>query len=61
MIFEKFEWISLFIILVQFDDLYYNPILFCSSDPELFPTYSPPFKTLKSRGVDSLEVFKCMQ
>ena len=61
MIFERFEWINLFFILVQFGDLYCNPILFCSSDPELFPTCSPPFKTLKPRRVDSLEDFKCMQ
>ena len=27
----------------------------------LFPTYSPPCKTLKSRRVDPLEDFKCMQ
>ena len=58
--FEKFEWINLFCILVQFDDLYSNHIFLCSSNPELFPTCSPPFKTLKSRRVDSLGVFKCM-
>ena len=61
MIFEKFEWINLFFILVQFGDLYCNPILFCSSAHELFPAYSPPCRTLKSRRVDPLEDFKCMQ
>ena len=61
MIFEKFEWINLFFILVQFGDLYCNPILFCSSDPELFPACSPPCQTLKSRRMDPLEDLKCMQ
>ena len=61
MIFEKFEWINLFFILVQFGDLYCNPILFCSSDPELFPACSPPYKTLKSRRVDPLEYFWSMK
>ena len=60
MFFEKFEWINLFCILVQFGDLYCNLIFLYSSNPELFSTCSPPFKTLKSRRVDSLEVFKCM-
>ena len=60
MFFEKFEWINLFCILVQIGDLYCNLIFLCSSNPELFPTCSPPFKSLKSRRVDSLEVFKCM-
>ena len=59
--FEKFEWINLFFILVQFGDLYCNPILFFSSAPELFPTFSPPCKTLKTRRLDPLEDFKCMQ
>ena len=58
---EKFEKITLIFILVQFGDLYCNLILFCSSDPELFPACSPPFKTLKSRRMDPLEGFKCMQ
>ena len=59
--FEKFEWINLFFILVQFGDLYCNPILFCSSAPEPFPACSPPYKTLKPRRLDPLEDFKCMQ
>ena len=59
--FEKFEWINLFFILVQFGDLYCNPILFCSSAHDLFPACSPPCKTLKSRRVVPLEDFKCMQ
>ena len=51
----RFEWISLFCILVQFGDLYCNHIFPCSSNPELFPTYKQPCKTLKSRRVDPLE------
>ena len=58
--FEKFEWINLFCILVQFDDLYSNHIFLCSSNPELFPTCSPPYQTLKSRRLGSLEILKCM-
>ena len=54
--FEKFEWINLFCILVQFGDLYCNHIFPCSSDPELSPTCSPPYQTLKSRRLGSLEV-----
>ena len=61
MFFGKFELTNLFFILVQFGDLYCNPFLFCSSDPELFPACSPPYKTLNSRRVDPLEDFKCMQ
>ena len=61
MFFEIFEWINLIFILVQFGDLYCNPILFCSSAHELFPACSPPYKTLKFRRVDPLEDFKCMQ
>ena len=57
MIFERFEWINLFFILVQFGDLYCSPTLFCSNDPELFPTFSPPYKTLKTRRLDPLEDF----
>ena len=60
MFFGKFEWINLFCILVQFDDLYCNLNFLCSSNPELFPTCSPPYQTLKSRRLGSLEVFKCM-
>ena len=56
----KFEWISLFCILVQIGDLYCNLIFPCSSNPELFPTCSPPYQTLKSRRLGSLEVLKCM-
>ena len=61
MIFEKFEWINLFCFLVQIGDLYCNHIFPCSSDPELFPTCSPPYQTLKSRRLDPLEYFWCMQ
>ena len=57
MFFEKFEWINLIFILVQFGDLYCNPNLFCSSAHELFPAGSPPYKTLKPRRVDPLEDF----
>ena len=60
MFFEKFEWINLFCILVQFGDLYYNHIFPCPNDPELFPTCSPSYQTLKSRRLGSLEVLKCM-
>ena len=58
--FEKFEKIILIFILVQLSDLYGNPRLSCSSNLELFATYRPPCKTLKSRRVDPLEGFKCM-
>ena len=61
MFFEKFEWIIFISILVQFGDLYCNPILFCSSALELFPTYGPPYQTLKSRRLDPLGYFWCMQ
>ena len=60
MFFGKFECINPFFILVQFGDLYCNLIFLYSSNPELFPTCSPPYKTLKSRRLGSLEVFKCM-
>ena len=60
MFFEKFEWISLFCILVQFDDLYCNLIFPCSSNTELSPTCSTPYQTLKSRRLGSLEILKCM-
>ena len=55
--FGKFEQIILFCSLVQFGNLYCNPILFCSSDLELFPAGSPPYKTLKTRRMDPLEDF----
>ena len=42
MFFEKFEWITLFCILVQFGDLYCNLILFCSSNLELVALPSKP-------------------
>ena len=61
MFFENFEWITLFFILAQFGDLYSNHIFLCSSNPELFPTCSPPFKTLKSRRLDPLAYFWCRQ
>ena len=35
--------------------------LFCSRAHELSPTYSPPYQTLKSRRLDPLEYFWCMQ
>ena len=57
MLFEKYECINLIFILVQFGDLYFNPILFCSSAHELFPAGSPPYQTLKSRRLDPLEDF----
>ena len=60
LLFEKFEWISLFCILVQIGDLYCNLIFPCSSNPEFFPTSSPSYQTLKSRRLGSLEVLKCM-
>ena len=60
MFFEKFEWINLFCILVQFDDLYSKLNFLCSSNPELSPTCSPPYQTLKSRRLGSLEILKCM-
>ena len=61
MFFEKFEWINLFCILVQLGDLYCNLIFPCSINLELFPTCSPPFKTLKSRRLDPMAYFWCMQ
>ena len=58
--FETFECINLFFILVQFDDLYCNHVFICSNKPKLSPTCSPPYQTLKSRRLGSLEVLKCM-
>ena len=60
MFFGKFEWINLFCFLVQIGDLYCNHIFPCSSDPELSPTCSPPYQTLKSRRLGSLGILKCM-
>ena len=61
MFFEKFERINLFFILAQLGVFYCNPNLSYSSNHELFPTYSQSYKTIKSRRVDPLEDFKCMQ
>ena len=61
MFFEKFEQTILFCSLVQFGIFYCNPILVCSSAHELFPAYSPPYQTLKSKRMDLLEYFWSMK
>ena len=55
--YEKFEWINLIFILVQFGDLYCNHILSCSCCLGIYPSYWPLYKTLKSRRMDPLEDF----
>ena len=52
--FENFEQTILFCILVQFGDLYCNLNFSCSSCLGIFPTYSAPYQTLKSKSLGPL-------